>query len=83
MTRRGGRNDIEVIAGSPTARKIAAGRAKATGRAGEKSAQAGLVDTHVGRIRTKVDEGAGPFGDVPRYRHGRRGNAGYPRHQGA
>ena len=55
----------EVIAGSPTARKIAAGQAKATGRAGEKAAQANLVDTHIGRIRTKVDEGAGPFGMLP------------------
>ena len=55
----------EVIAGSPTARKIAAGKAKETGRAGDKSAQASLVDTHVDRIRKKVGEGAGPFGMIP------------------
>ena len=38
---------------------------KASGRAGDKSAQASLVDTHIGRIRKKVGEGAGPFGMIP------------------
>ena len=55
----------EVIAGSPTARKMAAAAEKASGRAGDKSAQASLVDTHIGRIRKKVGEGAGPFGMIP------------------
>ena len=55
----------EVIPGSPTARKMAAAAEKATGRAGDKSAQASLVDTHIGRIRKKVGEGAGPFGLIP------------------
>ena len=55
----------EVIEGSPTARKMAAAAEKASGRAGDKSAQASLVDTHVDRIRKKVGEGAGPFGLIP------------------
>ena len=55
----------QVIPGSPTARKMAAAAEKASGRAGDKSAQASLVDTHIGRIRKKVGEGAGPFGLIP------------------
>ena len=55
----------QVIPGSPTARKMAAAAEKASGRAGDKSAQASLVDTHVDRIRKKVGEGAGPFGLIP------------------
>ena len=55
----------EVIPGSPTARKIAAGQAKAAGRQGDRAAQASLVDTHIGRIRQKVEKGSGPFGMIP------------------
>ena len=62
---------------------MAADAAKASGRAGDKSAQASLVDTHIGRIRKKVGEGRRPVRDDPRYRHGRGGNGRRSRHEGA